>query len=147
MLSNSRFNRSKGEGKNVTVDFERPIGRKAENANWKRKDDEKYFLAKYLKKKLKILEKSCAYEKEKVCIKAEKGLLARVEKEWKNYDDRHKCYEQTTKLLYDTLQSKSLQNKVWVVRWVEIMLAMSCFNFILVVAYFRSWFVFCDIFW
>ena len=50
-----------------------------------------------MKNKLKILEESCAHEKEKVRIKAEKGLLARVEKERNNYDARHKCYEQTTK--------------------------------------------------
>ena len=51
-----------------TVDFERPTGSKAEKANWKRKDDEKDFSTKYLKKKLKILEESCAHEKEKVRI-------------------------------------------------------------------------------
>ncbi|XP_065616857.1 uncharacterized protein LOC111991628 [Quercus suber] len=48
------------------MDFERPIGRKAEKANQKRKDDGKDIVTKYLKKKKKILEEGCAVKKEKV---------------------------------------------------------------------------------
>ena len=54
-----------------TTDFERPINRKTEKANRKRKNDGKDFATEYLKKKKKILEESCAHEKEKVRIKAE----------------------------------------------------------------------------
>ena len=55
--------------------FERPIGRKVENANQKRKDDGKDVATEYLKKKMKILEEGCAAEKEKVRIKAENVRL------------------------------------------------------------------------
>ena len=41
------------------VDFERPIGRKVEKANRKRKDDGKDIAMEYLKNKLKILEEGC----------------------------------------------------------------------------------------
>ena len=54
-----------------TTDFERPINRKTEKANRKRKNDGKDFAMEYLKKKKKILEESCAHEKKKVRIKAE----------------------------------------------------------------------------
>ena len=64
-----------GGGVDGIMDFERPIGRKAEKANRKRKDDGKDIATEYLKKKNKILEESCAVEKEKVCIKAEKVCL------------------------------------------------------------------------
>ena len=57
------------------MDFERPIGRKAEKANRKRKDDGKDIATEYLKKKLKILEEGCVAEKEKVHIKAQKVHL------------------------------------------------------------------------
>ena len=57
------------------MDFERLIGRKAEKANRKRKDDGKDVATEYLKKKMKILEEGCAAEKEKVRIKAEKVHL------------------------------------------------------------------------
>ena len=48
------------------MDFERPIGRKAEKANRKRKDDGKDVATEYLKKKIKMLEESYSQEKEKV---------------------------------------------------------------------------------
>ena len=57
------------------MDFERPIGRKAEKANRKKKDDGKDIATEYLKKKLKILEEGCVAEKEKVRIKAQKVCL------------------------------------------------------------------------
>ena len=57
------------------MDFERPIGRKAEKANRKRKDNRKDIAIEYLKKKMKILEEGCVAEKEKVRIKAEKVRL------------------------------------------------------------------------
>ena len=61
-----------------TTDFERPINRKTENANRKRKNDGKDFAMEYLKKKKKILEESCAHEKEKVRIKAENVHLQQL---------------------------------------------------------------------
>ena len=64
-----------GVGVDGIMDFERPIGRKAEKANRKRKDDGKDIATEYLKKKKIILEESCATEKEKVSIKAEKVCL------------------------------------------------------------------------
>ncbi|KAK7822901.1 glutathione s-transferase t3 [Quercus suber] len=64
-----------GGGVGDTMDFERPIGRKAEKANRKRKDDGKDVAAEYLKKKMKMLEESYAQEKERVRIKAEKVRL------------------------------------------------------------------------
>ena len=64
-----------GGGVDGIMGFERPIGRKAEKANRKRKDDEKDVAMEYLKKKKKILEEGCAVEKEKVRIKAEKVRL------------------------------------------------------------------------
>ena len=60
-----------GGGAGDTMDFKRPIGRKAKKANRKRKDDGKDIAMEYLKKKMKILEESCAHKKEKVRIKAE----------------------------------------------------------------------------
>ena len=45
-----------------TTDFERPISRKAEKANRKRKNDGKDFAMEYLKKKKKILEEGCVAE-------------------------------------------------------------------------------------
>ena len=64
-----------GVGVDGIMDFERPIGRKAEQANRKRKDDGKDIATEYLKKKKKILKEGCAAEKVKVCIKAEKVRL------------------------------------------------------------------------
>nr|POE52785.1 hypothetical protein CFP56_60469 [Quercus suber] len=64
-----------GRGVDGIMDFERPIGRKAEKANRKRKDDGKDIATEYLKKKMKVLEEGCAAEKEKVRIKAEKVRL------------------------------------------------------------------------
>ncbi|XP_065617092.1 uncharacterized protein LOC111994630 [Quercus suber] len=62
------------------MDFERLIGRKAEKANQKRKDDGKDIATEYLKKKMKILEEGYAAEKEKVRIKAEKVRLQELKK-------------------------------------------------------------------
>ena len=64
-----------GVGVDGIMDFERPISRKAEKANRKRKDDGKDIATKYLKKKMKILEEGCVAKKEKVRIKAEKVYL------------------------------------------------------------------------
>ena len=63
------------------MDFERPIGRKAKKANWKRKDDGKDIATEYLKKKKKILEEFAAQEKEKVRIKAEKVCLQELKED------------------------------------------------------------------
>ena len=62
------------------MDFERPIGRKAEKANRKRKDNRKDIATEYLKKKMKILKEGCAAEKEKVRIKAEKVRLQELKR-------------------------------------------------------------------
>ena len=50
----------RGGGVGDTTDFKRPIGRKAEKANRKRKDDGKDVATEYLKKKMKMLEESYA---------------------------------------------------------------------------------------
>ena len=63
-----------------TTDFERPINRKTEKANRKRKNDGKDFAMEYLKKKKKILEESCAHEKKKVRIKAKNVHLQELKK-------------------------------------------------------------------
>ena len=60
------------------MDFERPIGRKAEKANRKRKDDGKDIATEYLKNKMKVLEEGCVAEKEKVRIKVEKIRLQKL---------------------------------------------------------------------
>ena len=57
-----------------TMDFHRPIGRKVEKPNRKRKDTDKE-VTEYLKKKMKFLEESCAQEKEVLRIKTEKFRL------------------------------------------------------------------------
>ena len=69
-----------GAGVDGIMDFERPIGRKAEKANRKRKDDGKDVATEYLKMKMKILEEGCAAEKEKVRIKAEKVRLQELKR-------------------------------------------------------------------
>ena len=57
-----------------------------------------------MKNKLKILEESCAHEKEKVRIKAEKGLLARVEKNERIMMLDTSVMNKPQRLSYDTLQ-------------------------------------------
>ncbi|KAL4603182.1 hypothetical protein ACB092_10G107200 [Castanea dentata] len=74
-MSQTRNSIDQGGRVDDTMDFKRPIGRKAEKANQKRKDDGKDFAMEYLKKKKKIVEESCAHEKEKVRIKAENVRL------------------------------------------------------------------------
>ena len=69
-----------GGGVDDTMDFERSIGRKAEKANQKRKDDGKDVATEYLKMKMKFFEDSAAQEKEKVHIKAEKVCLQELKK-------------------------------------------------------------------
>ncbi|XP_050290482.1 uncharacterized protein LOC126728739 [Quercus robur] len=64
-----------GVGVDGIMDLERPIGRKAEKANRKRKDDGQDIATEYLKKKMKVLEEGCVAEKERVRIKAEKVRL------------------------------------------------------------------------
>ncbi|XP_030941674.1 uncharacterized protein LOC115966610 [Quercus lobata] len=54
-----------GGGVDGIMDFERPIGRKTEKANRKRKDDGKDITTEYLKNKMKVLEEGCVAEKEK----------------------------------------------------------------------------------
>ena len=57
-----------------------------------------------MKNKLKILEESHAHEKEKVRIKAEKGLLARVEKNKRIMMLDTSVMNKPQRLSYDTLQ-------------------------------------------
>ena len=53
------------------MEFERPIGRKAKKANWKRKDGDKDF-GEYLAKKLHYIEEVYEQEKEALRINAER---------------------------------------------------------------------------
>ena len=57
------------------VDMERPIGRKAENAKRKRKENEKEDVMEFMKKKTKFLENGLEVEKEFICIKEKKVCL------------------------------------------------------------------------
>ena len=72
---------NQGEGVDGIMDFERPIGRKAEKVNRKRKDDGKDIVIEYLKKKMKILEEGCAAKIKESMYQSGKGSLARVERE------------------------------------------------------------------
>ena len=56
-----------------TTEFERPIGRKAEKANWKRKDGDKDF-GEYLAKKLHYIEEAHEQKKEALWFWKGKGL-------------------------------------------------------------------------
>ncbi|KAL4594181.1 hypothetical protein ACB092_12G002600 [Castanea dentata] len=90
------------------MDFKRPIGRKAEKANRKIKEDGKDVATKYLKKKMKIMEETCAQEKEKVRIKAEKVRLQELkENERIMMLDTSGMYEDQ-KTFYDGLQKEIL---------------------------------------
>ena len=60
-----------GRNDDDTRVLERPIGRKAEKANRKRKDDEKDF-GEYLVKKLQYIHESLEQEKEALHIKEER---------------------------------------------------------------------------
>uniref|UniRef100_A0A2N9I4J3 No apical meristem-associated C-terminal domain-containing protein n=1 Tax=Fagus sylvatica TaxID=28930 RepID=A0A2N9I4J3_FAGSY len=57
------------------VDLERPIGRKAEKAKRKRKDNEKEDVAVFMDRKTKFLEDACEVEKELIRMKGEKIRL------------------------------------------------------------------------
>ena len=60
-----------------TTNFERPIGRKAEKANRKKKASEKD-VGEYLAKKIKVIENLQEQEKESLCIKAERVRLEKL---------------------------------------------------------------------
>ena len=108
-----------GGGVDGIMDFERPIGRKAEKANRKRKDDGKDIAMEYLKKKMKVLEEGCAAEKEKVHIKAEKVCLQELkENERIMMLDTSDMNEAKELFMMDS-KRKSLQNKDQVIRWVD----------------------------
>ena len=66
-----------------TMDFQRPIGRKAKKPNRKRKDTDKE-VVEYLKKKMKFLEESWAQGKEVLRIKMEKFCLEELRKNERN---------------------------------------------------------------
>ena len=57
------------------VDLERPIGRKAEKAKRKRKDNEKEDVVVFMERKTKFLEDACEVEKELIRMKGEKIRL------------------------------------------------------------------------
>ena len=60
-----------------TTNFERPIGRKAEKVNQKKKASGKD-VGKYLAKKIKVIENLQEQEKESLCIKAERVRLEKL---------------------------------------------------------------------
>ena len=60
-----------------TTNFERPIGRKAEKANRKKKASGKD-VGEYLAKKIKVIENLQEQEKESLCIKAERVRLEKL---------------------------------------------------------------------
>ena len=66
-----------GSGLGDTSNFGRPIGRKAEKTNRKNKATGKD-VGDYLNKKLKFIEESQEYDKESLCIKAEKLRLGEL---------------------------------------------------------------------
>ena len=90
------------------MDFKRPIGRKPENANQKRKDDGKDFTTEYLKNKMKILEESCAHEKEKVRIKAEQVRLQELKENERIMMLDTSVMNEDQRTFYDALQKEIL---------------------------------------
>ena len=95
-----------GVGVDGIMDFERPIGRKVEKANRKRKDDGKDIATEYLKKK--ILEESCATEKEKVRIKAEKVRLQELKENERIMMLDTSGMDEDQKTFYDGLKKEIL---------------------------------------
>ena len=91
-----------------TLDFKRPIGRKPKNANQKRKDDGKDFATEYLKKKMKILEESCAHKKEKVRIKAEQVRLQELKENERIMMLDTSVMNEDQRTFYDALQNEIL---------------------------------------
>ena len=89
---------------------------------------------------MKMLEGSYAQEKQKVRLKAEKFRLKELKENERIMMLNTSGMDKDQKIFYDGLKRKSLQNKDQVVRWVEMMLVMSCFNFLLVVTYCRPFF-------
>jgi len=90
------------------MDFERPIGRKAEKANRKRKDDGKDVATEYLKKKMKMLEESYAQEKEKVRLKAEKFRLKELKENERIMMLNTSGMDEDQKNFYDGLKKEIL---------------------------------------
>ena len=97
-----------GGGVDGIMDFERPIGRKAEKANRKRKDDEKDIATEYLKKKMKILKEGCAAEKEKVHIKTEKVRLQELKENERIMMPNTSGMNEDQKAFYDGLKKEIL---------------------------------------
>ena len=127
-----------GGGVYGIMDFERPIGRKAEKANRKRKDDGKDIATEYLKNKKKILEESCVAEKKKVRIKAENVRLQELKENERIMMLDTSSMNEDQRTFYDGLKKGNpCKTKIQVIRWVEMMLVMSCFNLFLVVTNFR----------
>ena len=97
-----------GGGVDGIMDFESPIGRKAEKANRKRKDDGKDIATEYLKKKLKILEEGCVAEKEKVCIKAQKVRLQELKENERIMMLDTSGMDEDQRIFYDGLKKEIL---------------------------------------
>ena len=90
------------------MDFERPIGRKVEKANRKRKDNGKDIATEYLKNKLKILEEGCVTEKEKVRIKAQKVRLQELKENERIMMLDTSGMDEDQKTFYDGLKKEIL---------------------------------------
>ena len=97
-----------GGGVDGIMDFERPIGRKVEKANRKRKDDGKDIAMEYLKNKLKILEEGCVTEKEKVRIKAQKVCLQELKENERIMMLDTSGMDEDQKTFYDGLKKEIL---------------------------------------
>ena len=90
------------------MDFERPVSRKVEKANRKRKDDGKDVATEYLKKKMRMLEESYAQEKEKVRIKAENVRLKELKENERIMMLNTSGMDEDQKTFYDGLKKEIL---------------------------------------
>ena len=97
-----------GGGVGDTMDFERLIGRKAEKANRKRKDDGKDVATEYLKKKKKMLDESFAQEKQRVRLKAEKVRLKELKENERIMMLDTSVMNEDQRTFYDALQKEIL---------------------------------------
>ena len=136
-----------GGGVDGIMDFERPIGRKAEKANRKWKDDGKDIATEYLKKKKIILEESCATEKEKVRIKAEKVCLQELKENERIMMLDTSGMNEDQRTFYDGLKKEILakQRSSHLLGWDDV--GDVLFQLYFVVTNFRPWYVFSGIFW
>ena len=86
-----------GSGLGDTSNFGRPIGRKAEKTNRKNKATGKD-VGDYLNKKLKFIEESQEYDKESLCIKAEKLRLGELRDKEITWLEEEKMFIEREKL-------------------------------------------------